>query len=378
MENLERRLESLALSPISDTGQWAPTNLEQAEVRQAMRSADVQHGTLQERTQSAHPIVQKALVSEFVDEQTIQRTPTSFTHPPQNQIPSFQDAVFERPKESSRVASVQRRVAEAYAAVHGHPLEHDDRVSSTQTAIRWKLSVRSGAALLLLVLLCSAFALVVHQWQKETQPQELPFQGASRNEDAGVDAQMFDSDNHVAINQNKNKSGANPTGMAEQLEVSTPSTKGPELNAEIVVHVAGSVKKPGVYTLQQSSRVNDAVEAAGGSRKLADLNQLNLARPLVDGEQVYVPEEGEQLPNTSTQSALTETEPALQDEKPINVNTASSEELQSLPGVGPAIASRIIDFREAHGGFASVQDLESVPGIGPAMMAKIQNKVSTQ
>ena len=131
--------------------------------------------------------------------------------------------------------------------------------------------------------------------------------------------------------------------------------------AEVTVHVAGAVASPGVYTLAQGSRVADAIEVAGGATGDALTGSINLARVVIDGEQVYVPAIGEAAASGSGGT--------------VNLNTADAPTLDRLPGVGEVLAERIVADREAHGPFGSVDDLERVSGIGPAMMASLRDLV---
>lgn len=149
---------------------------------------------------------------------------------------------------------------------------------------------------------------------------------------------------------------------------------------DIAVHVAGNVLKPGVYDLPGDARVVDAIRLAGGATAIADLNAINLANPLNDGQQVYVPAVGEKVPPSSnglsaggvgTGSATNSVE------YPININTADVALLDELPGVGPSTAQAIVTYRDQNGPFASVSGLEEVPGIGPAKVAAIQRLVTT-
>ena len=122
--------------------------------------------------------------------------------------------------------------------------------------------------------------------------------------------------------------------------------------AELVVHVTGAVESPGVVTLDAGSRVEDAVALAGGLTPDADESGVNLARFVIDGEQIYVPRVGE------TGTAL-------------NINKATAAELEALPGIGPVLAERIVEDRETRGPFASVEDLGRVEGIGDAVISEI-------
>jgi competence protein ComEA len=158
----------------------------------------------------------------------------------------------------------------------------------------------------------------------------------------------------------------------------SPLGSGSTPPAMLVVHVAGAVASPGVYELSPVTRVIDAVTVAGGPTADADLDGLNLAAPLADGERVYVPHAGEVDP-----AAVPSGGPAAPAESsddahrgPVNVNTATAAELETLPGVGPATAAAIVDERTRNGPFASIDDLERVPGIGPAKLAALRGQVT--
>jgi competence protein ComEA len=141
----------------------------------------------------------------------------------------------------------------------------------------------------------------------------------------------------------------------------------------VVVYVAGAVAEPGVYELPAGSRVDVAIQAAGGTRRRAALDALNLAAPLVDGERVYVPAVGETPPVVAgAPAAATATAPA----GPVDLNHATAEELDELPGIGPATAAAIVEHREQNGPFATVDDLEAVRGIGPAKLEAVRGLVT--
>jgi competence protein ComEA len=136
---------------------------------------------------------------------------------------------------------------------------------------------------------------------------------------------------------------------------------------EIFVDVTGAVNKPGVYTLTGKSRVIDAIKAAGDSAPGADLSTINLARVLTDGEQIYVD-------STVVNSfGVRVTKPARSG--PININRATARQLDTLDGIGPVIAQRIIDYRKINGSFLAIDDLQEVSGIGAAKFAQIKAKV---
>jgi competence protein ComEA len=143
--------------------------------------------------------------------------------------------------------------------------------------------------------------------------------------------------------------------------------------AVIVVHVAGAVAEPGVYELPAGSRVGAAIETAGGPSRRADPGALNLAAPLADGERVYIPKVGETVPRVPVEDAPAgSAAPA----GPVDLNRATAEELDTLPGIGPTTAAAIVDHREENGPFASVDDLEAVRGIGPAKLDAIRDLVA--
>jgi competence protein ComEA len=142
----------------------------------------------------------------------------------------------------------------------------------------------------------------------------------------------------------------------------------------VLVHVAGAVRHPGVYSLRAGARAADALRRAGGARPGADLTAVNLAAKLEDGRQVLVPRRapgGAPAPAVAGGGAGTVTAPAV----PIDLNTATLEQLDTLDGVGPATAQKIIDYRQQHGGFNSVDELGQVSGIGEKRMAALREHV---
>ncbi|SFS05591.1 competence protein ComEA [Microbacterium sp. cf046] len=138
-------------------------------------------------------------------------------------------------------------------------------------------------------------------------------------------------------------------------------------SASVFVHVSGAVTAPGLYVLREHARVVDAIAASGGFAPGADEDAVNLARPVSDGEQLHVPAHGE--------SAEPGSVAAVGDGR-INLNTADAAALDTLPRIGPAMAARIIEWRDANGRFTSVEDLLAVPGIGDKMLEVLRELVT--
>ena len=160
------------------------------------------------------------------------------------------------------------------------------------------------------------------------------------------------------------------------------TTAGPTTGQEspVVVHVVGAVVRPGVVELPAHARVGDALEAAGGPLADADTDEVNLARTLVDGEQIRVPRQGEEPPAALPEAGGTGDKggagPAEGGEPLLDLNTADLEQLQTLQGIGPVTAQAILDHREAVGRFGSVEELLDVTGIGDATLAAIRDAVT--
>ncbi len=145
--------------------------------------------------------------------------------------------------------------------------------------------------------------------------------------------------------------------------------------ARVVVHVVGAVRRPGLYRLAQGGRIADAVARAGGASRKADLAGVNLAAPLADGEQVVVPVRGAAGAAGGAAAAPGSAAPGAA-AGPVHLSTATLEQLDSLPGVGPVTAQKILDYRAKHGAFTSVDELDAVPGIGPARLEQLRELVA--
>ena len=166
--------------------------------------------------------------------------------------------------------------------------------------------------------------------------------------------------------------------QATELDTELDTKLFRELATELTVHIAGAVKTPGVYQLQVGARINDGVVAAGGATAQADLDSVNLAMLLSEGEQIYIPKRNDKphiivQPRFTNSNNLNSSNSATNNELQIsiNINTATAIELEQLAGVGPSTAKAIIEFRQKNGGFKTVEDLLNVRGIGPAKLSEI-------
>ena len=268
--------------------------------------------------------------------------------------------------------------------------EQADQPGTTRST-RWGLSPR----VLLLVAVLALVAVVwgVTQFSAAPRAEQVASPSASAESVQAVGTQQSPGTQSTA------QPSANPSESAQG---------GASGEATVRVHVAGAVNNPGVYTLPAQGRAVDAIAAASGAAADADLDRVNLAGALSDGVQIYVPHRGETAapapiqPNGGTANAgqgnaangaaqngasqggtqpqpartLTPAGSAQKGSTPVNINTATAEELQSLPRIGPAMAQRIIAWREAHGGFRSVDELDAVPGIGPSMLENLRPLVT--
>jgi len=168
------------------------------------------------------------------------------------------------------------------------------------------------------------------------------------------------------------RSGGTSASAAAQAHPVLAADAAATPHGKIVVHVVGAVRRPGLYALRDGARIADAVRRAGGTTRKADLEAVNLAAPVEDGLQVVVPR---RAPPVAAGAGEPGTAPAGGSSGPVHLNTATPEQLDMLPGVGPVTAQKILDYRDAHGAFHSVAELEGVPGIGPAHMAQLKGLV---
>jgi competence protein ComEA len=159
---------------------------------------------------------------------------------------------------------------------------------------------------------------------------------------------------------------ANEPELAAEEDLATDPTAALPSEDSVIVYVSGAVSAPDVYELPAAARVKDLVVAAGGLAPEADPERINLAEPLKDGEHIHIPRQGE----TQTDSAPADAGTSGQGDL-IDLNTAAEAELDGLPGIGQALASRIVEYRAENGPFKTVEDLRNVKGIGPALFASI-------
>ena len=260
---------------------------------------------------------------------------------------------------------------------------------------RWRLNRDNARAVLIAVAVCLvaawAWLALTKPGGDESQSKLVEERGSSASRGVGRGKA---SDSAKGVETGK-KPSQESRGGGESGGGSTGGSTGP---SSIVVYVSGAVKTPGVYTLAPGSRVDDAVRAAGGLSERAESAGTNLAAQLSDGEHVHVAAAGESAPSgalgpssgsesaggekgsgakSSGKGAGKKTAPGQKaGAAKVNVNTAGAEELQTLPGVGPATAKAIVAWREENGRFRSVDDLLDVSGIGKATLAKFRDRVS--
>lgn len=255
---------------------------------------------------------------------------------------------------------------------------------------RWRLNRDNARAVLIAVAVCLVAAWA---WLALTKP------GGDESQSKLVEERGSSASHGVGRGKASDSSKSGETGKKPSQESRGGGESGGSTGpSSIVVYVSGAVKTPGVYTLASGSRVDDAVRAAGGLSERAESAGTNLAAQLSDGEHVHVAAAGESAPfgalgpSSGSESAGGEKgsgakssgkgagKKAASGHKAgaakVNVNTAGAEELQTLPGVGPATAKAIVAWREENGRFRSVDDLLDVSGIGKATLAKFRDRVS--
>lgn len=233
-----------------------------------------------------------------------------------------------------------------------------DLAEGQQRSIIW--------GVLALVLLVLGSGLVVwHFWGTE-QHQDAPAARSYLLDDAADDAAAGTADEESAAN------------LLLAATATPPPTAAPTEEATVVVYISGAVMYPNVYEVRQTARITDVVNAAGGFTPDAASEQINLAARVQDALHIHVPRIGE----TPQPASTTETGPAAQPASTapavININTATAAELETLPGIGEALARRIVDYRATNGPFAAVEDIQNVRGIGAALFAELRGSITVE
>lgn len=168
--------------------------------------------------------------------------------------------------------------------------------------------------------------------------------------------------------------GATGDPAPSAVPSTAPAGSAPAAGGDVVVHVVGEVARPGLVRVPSGSRVADAVQQAGGAGPLADLTQVNLARPVVDGEQVRLPRQGETVVAPAA-PAPGAPETGGAPAGPLDLNAATLDQLDGLDGIGPVLAQRILDWRTEHGRFSAVDELGEVEGIGDKLLDRLRDQV---
>ncbi len=257
------------------------------------------------------------------------------------------------------------RVSAAYSAMHGHPTPGAGFAGPEESErARWRmrpgLALAAGLAVVVLALvtvvgplLRSGSAPVVTIAERAAERGGAPSGTAAGAPSSGSGA----------------GTGASTRTGAGAGERSAGGGCGPGADC-VVVHVVGQVRRPGIVTLAAGARVTDALAAVGGLLPAADTAAVNLARPVVDGEQIVVPRPGEAPVSAGAGGGTGGPAGAV-----IDLNSADAATLDELPGIGPVLAERIVEWRAAHGRFTDVDELTEVDGIGPALVAKLRDRV---
>ncbi|MEE6286798.1 ComEA family DNA-binding protein [Georgenia sp. MJ173] len=240
--------------------------------------------------------------------------------------------------------------------------------------VRWRVSVRAAVAAV--IVLGALTGVVVVRSLVQVDPPTVPLPVAA----TPVLEPAAGAPSDAAAPPDAAGPADVPAGTAGESGQQPATAPDDPPATEVVVHVAGAVAEPGIVTVASGARVADVVERAGGPTADAELGGINLARVVTDGEQVFVPEVGQGVPGaeagapagTPDASGATGSDGAAA----VDLNQADQAALETLPGVGPAIAQRILDWRATNGRFHSVDELDEVPGIGPATMERLRPRVT--
>lgn len=188
----------------------------------------------------------------------------------------------------------------------------------------------------------------------------------------------------IEINEDMDITNTNEENTTEEQ-----NTTNSESNSKIIIYIAGQVRKEGVYELDENSRITDAIEIAGGLKEDANIENINLAEVLEDGMKIYIPDKKEpnnnqsenknliqkNTENTTENSKKTNTDNKQNQNTKININTATQTELETLPGIGPSTALKIINYRKDNGKFKNIDDIKNVSGIGDSKFNNIKNLI---
>ena len=274
------------------------------------------------------------------------------------------------------------------AARHRPEPAERPRLLTLPTALRSvDLSVRPVAVVgVVLLVLVAVTVFGVRWWQSERAAEPVALSQITSGQAAGHGAPGVPDDSAARDGPDVAEVTAPPGEASQGGADAAAGPTAPE--GPVVVHVAGAVQHPGVVQLPAGSRVQDAVDAAGGLTGQADTARVNLARPVLDGERIWVPHPGEEIPELppdpgpaapSAGGGAAGAEPGTEDgtgqEPVVSLNTADRQGLESLPGVGPVTAGAILDWRTEHGRFTSVEELLEISGIGEATLEKLRPRV---
>lgn len=192
----------------------------------------------------------------------------------------------------------------------------------------------------------------------------------------------------ISLHQDEDNTDLNIENIVQNEQVdNTEFSEEVVVEEEIVVHITGAVQKTGILVLPKGARIADAIDVANGAKPEADLDEVNLAYVLQDGQKIYIPSKSDKKEtNTEGKAHITsdagnnviiENENSENKEltKKVNINTATQSELENLPGIGPSIASKIIEYREKNGKFKKIEDLQNIKGIGDAKLGNIKEYI---
>lgn len=198
----------------------------------------------------------------------------------------------------------------------------------------------------------------------------------NENEDINIESNIENGLAELGINNIEPKAEA-----SDNIEKNEITNGYENVDGKIIIHITGSVNKTGILVLPEGSRIADAIDKAGGAKEDADLNEVNLAYILQDGQKIYIPNKGDKA-KLESQAYITKESgnKVVVDEnkavnKKVNINTASQSELETLPGVGPSTAIKIIEYRQKNGKFQKVEDLQNIQGIGEAKIKNIKDSI---